>query len=53
MVTYTIPFLVEHKRGDGPASISTVASLTTNMDGSLTNAELVLGAGDSAGGRRH
>ena len=53
MNTYTVPFLVEHERGNGPTSVSAIAGLATNTDSSLANTELVLSAEDSMGRRRH
>ena len=48
-----IPFLVEHERCNGPTSVGAVAGLTANSNGSMANAVLVLGAGDSTRRRRH
>ena len=45
--TYSVSFLVEHKRGNGPTSVGTVTGLATNTDCSTADAELVLGTGDS------
>ena len=42
MVTYTVPFLVEHEGSNGMTSVSTITGLTANSDGCLANAELVL-----------
>ena len=53
MVTYTVPFLVEHKRGDSPTGIGMVTGLTVDTDGSSTDAKLVLGAGVMFGFRRN
>ena len=53
MVTYTVSFLVEHEWGNGVAGVGMVTGLTANTNGSLANTELVLGARDSTGRRRH
>ena len=44
MDTYTIPFLIEHERGNGTTSIGAVAGLATDSNSSMADAELVLGA---------
>ena len=51
--TYSVPFLVEHERSNGTAGVSMIAGLATNPDGGMSNAELILGAGDSMGRGRH
>ena len=53
MITYVVSFLVEHERSNGTAGVGTITGLATNMNSSLPDAELVLGAGDSVGRRRH
>ena len=51
--TYTVPFLVEHERGDGTTGVGAIAGLTTNTDRGTTPAILILGARNGAGGHRH
>ena len=53
MITYTVPFLIEHEGCNGMTGISMVASLAADSDGCLANAKLVLGAGDSTRRGRH
>ena len=51
--TYMVCLFIEHEGSNGPASIGTITSLTTNTNGSTANAELVDSAGDSMSRRRH
>ena len=51
--TYAVFLLVIHKRGDGPTSIGTITSLTTDANSSTANAKVIDSAGDGAGRRRH
>ena len=51
--TYTVTFLIEHKWGNGPTSVSAGASLTPNTDSGAAPAVLVLSTGDSASRHWH
>ena len=53
MITYMVPFLVKHKRGNGPTGVGTVAGLTMDTNGGSADTELILSAGGSARRRRH
>ena len=51
--TYTVFLLIVHKRGNGSTLVGTGPSLSTNLNGGMTDAEMVGGARNSAEGRRH
>ena len=51
--TYTVLLLVVHERSNSPTGIGAVASLTTNMDSSTTDTQMVDGAGDGTRRGRH
>ena len=51
--TYTVTLLIEHKRSNGPTSISTVTSLASNTDSGVAPAVLILSSGNGTGGHRH
>ena len=51
--TYTVLLFVEHEGGNSPAGVSTVASLTVDMNSSIANAKMVDGAGDGTRKGRH
>ena len=51
--TYTIPFLVEHKRGNGPTSVGAVTGLTADTDSGMAPSKLILSSGDGMSGHRH
>ena len=53
MVTYTVSFLIEHEGSNGLTGVGMSTGLTTNMNGSSADAELVLSARDSTRRGRH
>ena len=50
---YSVPFLIKHEGSDGVAGVGTVAGLTMNLDGSTSDTELILGAGNGMRRGRH
>ena len=48
-----ISLFIEHEGSNGTTGVGTITGLTTDTDGSSADTELVLGAGDSTGRRRH
>ena len=51
--TYTILFLVVHERSNGPTLVGTGPGLSTNVDSSTANAEMIDGTRNGLEGGRH
>ena len=51
--TYSVFLLIKHKGSNGPTLIGVGPGLSTDVDSSTANAEVVGGAGDSVERRRY
>ena len=51
--TYSVFLFIEHEGGDGLSLVGTRPSLSTNMDSSMANAEVIGGSQNGVEGRRH
>ena len=51
--TYSVFLFIEHKGGDGPASVGASTGLTTDTDSGAAPAVLILGTRNGVGGHWH